>query len=111
MNSFYVMMGKVLIVVIKSISTCQSLLKLLLSCVLTFLVMSKIIFFGNSFSSYDLLLYLKTKGIHSAEAIRANRLQGCSLESSKTLSKSGRWTIDHRHDANSGLVMKGLTTA
>lgn len=90
----------------KSTSTCQGLLKLLLSCALTFLVMSYIFFFGNWFSSYVLLVYLKTKGIYSSGKNCANRLQGCSIESSKTLSEAGHWAIDYRHDENSGLVIK-----
>ena len=85
----------------KSTSTCQSLLKLLLSCMLSCLVMSNKVFFGSRFSSYDLLLCLKTKGILCVRIISVNRLQGCPLESSKTLSKAGRGTVDYRCDKNS----------
>ena len=59
------------------------------------------VFFGSRFSSYDLLLYLKTKGILCVRIICVNRLQGCPLESSKTLSKAGRRTVDYRCDKNS----------
>ena len=46
---FIFMMGKVIIVLMKSMSTCQSLLKLLLTCALTCLVMSNINCFLTGF--------------------------------------------------------------
>ena len=54
-------------------------------------------FFDNWFTSLNLLHYLK--------AIRANRLQGCPLEASKSLAKKGQGTMDHCCDANSGLII------
>ena len=63
------------------------------------------VFLDNWFSSHDLLLYLKKEGTLAVGTMRANRLQGCPLQSRKTLSKAGLETVDYQCDANSGLVV------
>ena len=60
------------------------------------------VFFGNWFTSLDLLHYLKAE---SLIGVGANRLQGCPLGASKSLAKKGRGTMDYHCDANSGLII------
>ena len=45
------------------------------------------LFFNNWFSTLELMLYLKNKGILAVGTIRLNRLGGCSVSSNKDLQK------------------------
>ena len=66
------------------------------------------LFFDNWFATLDLLHYLKTEGILAVGTIRVNRLQGCPVSANKDLQKLGRGSMDHRCDANSGIVIVKL---
>ena len=48
---------------------------------------NKKLFFNNWFSTLELMLYLKNKGILAVGTIRLNRLGGCSVSSNKDLQK------------------------
>ena len=63
------------------------------------------LFFDNWFSTLELFHYLKDHGIHAVGTIRANRLQGCPLESVKDLTKQGRGSYDYRVDLNSAIII------
>ena len=63
------------------------------------------LFIDNWFTTLDLLLYLKERGIMSCGTVRANRLHGCPLKSNKELNKSGRGSLDYRSDVNSGVIV------
>ena len=61
--------------------------------------------FDNWFTTLDLLIYLKKKGILACGTVRSNRLQGCPLQSNKEMKKAGRGSIDYKSDMNSGIVV------
>ena len=63
------------------------------------------LFFDNWFSTLELFHYLKDHGIHAVGTIRANRLQGCPLDSAKDLTKQGRGSYDCRVDLNSAIII------
>ena len=63
------------------------------------------LFFDNCFSTLELMLYLKNKGILAVGTIRLNRLGGCSVSSNKDLQKAGRGSSDYRTDNNSGITV------
>ena len=63
------------------------------------------LFFDNWFTTLDLLHYLKTVGILAVGTIRVNRLQGCPVSANKDLQKLRRGSMDHRYNANSGIVI------
>ena len=63
------------------------------------------LFFDNWFSTLELMLYLKNKGILAVGTIRLNRLGGCSVSSNKDLKKTGRGSSDYRTDNNSGIIV------
>ena len=63
------------------------------------------LFFDNWFTTLALMHYLKEKGILAVGTIRANRVQNCLLENSKSLAKSGRGSLDYKVDRNSGLII------
>ena len=63
------------------------------------------LFFDNWFSTLELMLYLKNKGILAVGTIRLNRLGGCSASSNKDLQKAGTGSSDYRTDNNSGIVV------
>ena len=47
------------------------------------------LFFDNSFSTLDLMLYLQQKGILACGTIRVNRLKKCPLKKTKELQSNG----------------------
>ena len=59
---------------------------------------------GNLFTSLNLLLKLKERGIHYTDTVRKNRLAGCTVREKKTLIKSGRGSYDHRVEKNNNIV-------
>ena len=61
------------------------------------------LFFDNWFSTLELMLYLKNKGILAVGTIRLNHLGGCSVSSNKDLQKAGRGSSDYCTDNNSGI--------
>ncbi|XP_065055887.1 piggyBac transposable element-derived protein 2-like isoform X2 [Rhopilema esculentum] len=63
------------------------------------------VFFDNWFSTMELMRYMKNQGLLAVGTIRANRLQGCPLQSNKDLEKNGRGSMDYRVDANSGIIV------
>lgn len=63
------------------------------------------LFFDNWFTTLDLLIYLKKRGILSCGIVRANRLQGCPLLSNEELKERGRGSIDYKSDLNSGVCV------
>ena len=63
------------------------------------------LFFDNWFTTLDLLIYLKKRGILSCGTVRANRLQRCPLLSNKELQKKGRGSLDYKSDLNSGVIV------
>ena len=63
------------------------------------------LYFDNWFTTLDLLIYLKRKGILACGTIRADKLQGCPLQSTKDLAKLGRGSIDFKSDMNSGILI------
>ena len=63
------------------------------------------VYFDNWFTTLDLLLYLKRRGILACGTIRKNRLQGCPLASDKEMKKEGRGSVDFKCDMNSGLIV------
>ena len=63
------------------------------------------VFFDNWFTTLDLLIYLKKKGILASGTVRSNRLQGCPLQSNSEMKKAGRGSIDNKSDMNSGIVV------
>ena len=62
------------------------------------------VFFDNWFTTLDLLLYLKQKGILACGTIRANRLKGCPLKENKEMKAEGRGSLDFMSDMNSGML-------
>ncbi len=63
------------------------------------------LFFDNWFTTLDLLIYLKNKGILACGTVRNNRLQGCLLQSTKAMKKAGRGATDYKSDVNSGVIV------
>lgn len=63
------------------------------------------LFFDNWFTTLDLLIYLKNRGILARGTMRVNRIQGCPLQSNKDMTKAGRGAIDYKSDAESGIVV------
>ena len=60
---------------------------------------------GFLYLLFFLLLYLTTEGLFVVEIIQASRLEGCPLDSSKVLQKSGYGTTNYWCDASSRLVV------
>ena len=60
------------------------------------------LFFDNWFTTLDLLIYLKSIGILACGTVRANRLQGCSLQSIREMKKAGRGATDFESDTKLG---------
>ena len=63
------------------------------------------LFFDNWFTTLDLLIYLKNRGILACGTMRANRIQGCPLQTNKDMNKAGRGAIDFKSDVGSGIVV------
>ena len=63
------------------------------------------VFFDNWFTTLELMLYLKRRGILAVGTVRANRLQGCPLLSSKDLERQDRGSMDYRSDSNSAIII------
>lgn len=63
------------------------------------------LFFDNWFTTLDLILHLKQRGILACGTVRSNRLQKCPLKSKKELKKAGRGSLDYRSDLNSGIII------
>ncbi|XP_050063057.1 piggyBac transposable element-derived protein 3-like [Aphis gossypii] len=62
--------------------------------------------FDNWFTSYNLILHLKSLGILSVGTVRSNRIAGCQFEKDKDLKKAGRGTYDTRIDTSHGIIGK-----
>jgi len=60
--------------------------------------------FDNWFTSYNLILHLKSLGILSVGTVRSNRIAGCQFENDKDLKKAGRGTYDTRIDTSHGII-------
>ena len=63
------------------------------------------LFFDNWFTTLDLLIYLKSIGILACGTVRANRLQGCSLQSNREMKKAGRGATDFKSDTKLGVIL------
>ena len=63
------------------------------------------VFFDNWFTTLDLMLYLKEKGLLAVGTIRGNRVKGCPLLSNKDIEKCDRGELDYRVDTNSGIII------
>ena len=63
------------------------------------------VFFDNWFSTLELFHYLKDIDIHAVGTIRANRLQGCHLDCTKSLTKQGCDSYDSQVDLNSAIII------
>ncbi|KAK9745451.1 Transposase IS4 [Popillia japonica] len=55
-------------------------------------------FFDNFFSSYNLLSTLQEKGVFATGTVPDNRIAGCPLETTKTLSKKDSGSYDFSYD-------------
>ena len=65
------------------------------------------LFLDNWFSTFDLMLQLKSSGISATATFHTNCLKGCPFASDKELKKEGRGSYDYRTNVNSGLhIMK-----
>lgn len=62
-------------------------------------------FFDNYFCSFELIDYLKEKGIRSLGTVRSSRLRGCPLPSDGELKKKERGTNAVRTDSAIGLTV------
>ena len=62
------------------------------------------VFFGNWFTTLDILNHFASKGKHAIGTLQSNRLQCCPLDANKALIKNGRGAIDYRCDGNSGIM-------
>ena len=63
------------------------------------------LFFDNWFSTLEIMLYLKNKGILAVGTIRFNRLGGHSVSSNKDLKKTGRGSSGCCADNNSAIIV------
>lgn len=63
-----------------------------------------IVFFDNYFSTFDLLVTLKEKGIKATGTIRENRLRKCPLPTNKDFGKKQRGVYDWRFDTQNEIV-------
>ena len=61
------------------------------------------LFFDNWFSTFELMLQLKSSGIYKTATFRTKRLKGCPLISDKEFKKEGRESYGYRTDVNAGL--------
>ena len=61
---------------------------------------SHVIYFGNFFTSYQLLTDLKSKNIRACGSARQNRMNRCPLEESKSFRKKECGSLDYRSDGN-----------
>uniref|UniRef100_A0A1I8N2Y9 PiggyBac transposable element-derived protein domain-containing protein n=1 Tax=Musca domestica TaxID=7370 RepID=A0A1I8N2Y9_MUSDO len=57
------------------------------------------LFFDNWFTSINLMIALRQRGILSVGTIRSNRLKNCALCSEKELQKRGRGSFDCKYEA------------
>ena len=60
-------------------------------------------FFGNWFSTLDLMVQPKAMGILCTATFRTNRLKGCPIASAMELKNEGRGSCDYCCDINSGV--------
>lgn len=60
--------------------------------------------FDNWFTSYNLLVNLKSHGILGVGTVRSNRLSGCQFELDKNLKKSGRGSYDTKIDVANAII-------
>jgi len=60
--------------------------------------------FDNWFTSYNLVVNLKSHGILGVGTVRSNRLSGCQFELDKNLKKSGRGSYDTKIDVANGII-------
>jgi hypothetical protein len=63
------------------------------------------LFFDNWFTTLDLLIYLKNKGILACGTVRSNRLASCPLQLTKEMKEGGRGTIDYKSDTTQGIIV------
>jgi len=61
------------------------------------------LYFDNWFSTFEVMLTLKSSKIFTTATFRSSRLQGCPLESDKDLKKQGPGSFEYRTDVNTGL--------
>ena len=61
-------------------------------------------FFDNIFTSYDLLVHLKSLNIKATGTVRENRLKRCPLMDTKLMKKTPRETHDSKCDGIVGAV-------
>lgn len=60
--------------------------------------------FDNWFSSYNLIVHLKSLGILGVGTVRSNRLSGCKFELDNKLKKSGRGSYDTKIDITNAII-------
>ena len=63
------------------------------------------LFYDNWFTTLDLCLDLKEKGILTTATIRSNRLSGCILKNEAEMRKDGRGSSTFQTDQNTGMVV------
>ncbi|XP_022827111.1 piggyBac transposable element-derived protein 3-like [Spodoptera litura] len=63
------------------------------------------VFFDNFFTSYDLLLELKSLGYRATGTVRENRTKKCPLTSTKEMKKKERASYDYRFDKNGEILL------
>lgn len=56
------------------------------------------VYFDNFFTSYKLLVHLKSQGYFATGTVRENRMLKCPLETCKSIGKKPRGTMDSRYD-------------
>ena len=61
------------------------------------------LYFDNWFSTFEVMLTLKSSKLFTTATYRANRLQGCPLALDQDLKKQGRGSFDYLTDVNTGL--------
>ena len=63
------------------------------------------LFFGNLFSSPELLEFLKTKKQQSVATLKANLSRGCPIPTEKDFKKEGRGVMSQFFDERLGLII------
>lgn len=63
------------------------------------------VFFDNFFTSYDLLLELRSLGYRATGTVRENRTKKCPLKSTKEMKKLDRATYDYRFDKKGEILL------
>lgn len=63
------------------------------------------VFMDNWFTSYQLVVELKKRGLLSVGTVRPNRVPGCTLKKDDELKKAGRGSYDFRTEPKQNIIM------